>query len=553
MTKTNDVELLFNNFKTKLYKAHGDKYSVVSESSEYKTGVSILKFKCNVHNCEYEAKPRYVVKSPTGRCNLCEKEINFNSFVERATKVHGDKYTYEFEKYLGMHKPMQIGCNLHGHFLKAPIAHVDGQGCTFCSKVEESRLNFRNISSKIKDKHAGKYILVSSPDDYTDLRCFVTARCEKHGEYTAKAGGVLTSRTGLCQQCALDEEANNFITKAKEMHGDKYSYKPEDYKSSRDYMEILCNTHKTVFKQRPSAHLQGQGCPECGQISAILNMSKTQDEFIESLQKIYGNTYDYSRVNYTGAFNKVEIVCKKHGSFLIAANNALSKRANSLCIKCNKELNLTVRGKAFIEKSTELHAGKYDYSEVVYKGNKTRVKLRCKIHDHDFYTIPNKHMTSLAGCPICAKETMNRWTINAVMKNKQSFDRRNGSCYLFKISNASEAYYKVGFTSLTPKERCSQINAELTDYTCDVISSFSGTLTNAIKLEKVLHNIYKYKRYSNIPIDFGGKTELFALSQEDIEMVVSVFKNIDTHILDCIVSSQIGNEVIVKIKETYGK
>ena len=548
MTKTNDVELLFNNFKTKLYKAHGDKYSVVSDVSDYKTGASILKFKCNVHGNEYEAQPRYVVKSLTGRCPLCEKEINFNSFVERAIKIHGDKYTYEFEKYLGMAKPMQIGCKLHGYFPKAPSAHLEGQGCTFCSKENENKQNLSNIKNKIEEKHGNKYIILSSPEDYRTINSKLLIRCYKHGEYKASASGVLNSKTGTCTQCALEEEANNFISKAVELHGEKYSYRPEDYISSRDYMSIKCNKHGTIFKQRPSAHLQGQNCPECGRGASASKIMMPEETVISKLRDIFGDTYDYSKIVYAGVFDKVEIVCRKHGPFWIVPNNALNCKRGGICIKCNAELKAEEAAKSFVTNATKLFGDIYDFSDVVYKNNRVPVNIRCKVHDEWFSVKPNSLLSKGTGCSICGKSRMSRWDISTVLRNKRVFCGKDGSCYLFRIQTSDTVYHKIGFTSLKTKKRLNMIVKELPDCDCSIVGEYKGTLINSIKLEKVLHQMFYNNWCDNHSLVFGGKTEIFNLNEADIVKVLSIFRNIDTSILDQITTNRIPKMLLENIK-----
>ena len=46
-------------------------------------------------------------------------------------------------------------------------------------------------------------------------------------------------------------------------------------------------------------------------------MKKTTQQFIIEARKIHGNKYDYSKVVYTGAMDKVCIICPEHGEFLI--------------------------------------------------------------------------------------------------------------------------------------------------------------------------------------------------------------------------------------------
>ena len=50
----------------------------------------------------------------------------------------------------------------------------------------------------------------------------------------------------------------------------------------------------------------------------VEHMSKrlTTEEFIEKARKIHGDKYDYSKVEYKSATEKVIIICPIHGEFL---------------------------------------------------------------------------------------------------------------------------------------------------------------------------------------------------------------------------------------------
>lgn len=56
----------------------------------------------------------------------------------------------------------------------------------------------------------------------------------------------------------------------------------------------------------------------------------------------------------------------------------------------------------FIKKATEIHDGKYDYSQVVYVKSSENVKIICPIHG-EFEQTPNKHLQG-RGCPKCGRE-----------------------------------------------------------------------------------------------------------------------------------------------------
>lgn len=53
-----------------------------------------------------------------------------------------------------------------------------------------------------------------------------------------------------------------FIKKSREVHGDKYDYSKVEYKSVRDKVCIICPDH-SEFYQKAGSHLDGRGCPKC--------------------------------------------------------------------------------------------------------------------------------------------------------------------------------------------------------------------------------------------------------------------------------------------------
>lgn len=61
----------------------------------------------------------------------------------------------------------------------------------------------------------------------------------------------------------------------------------------------------------------------------------------------------------------------------------------------------------FIEKAKKIHGSKYDYSNVVYKGNKIHVEIICPEHG-PFWQRPDSHVVRGQGCPFCGLEKKNR-------------------------------------------------------------------------------------------------------------------------------------------------
>ena len=70
-----------------------------------------------------------------------------------------------------------------------------------------------------------------------------------------------------------------FISKAKAVHGDRYDYSKVEYVNNQTPVKIVCPIHGG-FIQKPSNHLHGNGCQQCGH-AAIMARSRallTQEE-----------------------------------------------------------------------------------------------------------------------------------------------------------------------------------------------------------------------------------------------------------------------------------
>ena len=105
-----------------------------------------------------------------------------------------------------------------------------------------------------------------------------------------------------------------FIIKARTIHGNKYNYSKVSFHKMSERVEINCPIHGSFF-QSPTKHLLKRGCPKC----AIANRAEKQrgniDDFITAARAVHGNRYDYSKVNYINANTEVCIICPEHGEF----------------------------------------------------------------------------------------------------------------------------------------------------------------------------------------------------------------------------------------------
>ena len=185
-------------------------------------------------------------------------------FILEAKQAHGDKYDYSLSEYINGHTKIKIICPRHGVFWQEASSHLRGCGCKKC----------------------------------------------------AVFGGTKRKLT-----------TEQFIERAKQIHGDEYDYSKVNYIDKTTKICIICRKHGE-FWQRPSDHLDGYGCLECARESRKL----TTEEFIKRAQEIHGNKYDYSKVNYIDNKTKVCVICPKHGEFWQTPGNHIGNKQE--CPEC---------------------------------------------------------------------------------------------------------------------------------------------------------------------------------------------------------------------------
>ena len=128
----------------------------------------------------------------------------------------------------------------------------------------------------------------------------------------------------------------------------------------------------------------------------------TTKECIKKFKKIHGKKYNYSKVLYKFIKEKVEIICPIHGPFFQTPFNHLQGKGCKLCgyIVVSKKQSSNI--KEFIKKAKKIHKNKFDYSNVNYINNTTKVKITCKKHG-PFFQTPNNHLQG-NGCLKCQPE-----------------------------------------------------------------------------------------------------------------------------------------------------
>lgn len=266
-------------------------------------------------------------------------------------------------------------------------------------------MNTQEFIEKAKKVHGDRYDY--SKVNYVNSNTNVIVTCPKHGEFPVLPSNHL--KGCLCRECANEESrmtTEQFIEKAKTVHGDKFDYSKVNYVNNRTKVLIGCSIHG-YFPQQPKTHLSGGGCRECGLVEMGLKGRTGTEEFIRRAKACHDVEYDYSKVDYQGNNIPVIIGCPVHGDFPMTPHQFLK---GSNCPKCSPRARLTKE--EFIRRSREVHGDKYDYSMVEYIDNSTNVNIICHEkysngNEHGaFPQVPTAHFAG-SGCPICGKRYKN--------------------------------------------------------------------------------------------------------------------------------------------------
>ena len=263
-------------------------------------------------------------------------------FIIKAIKVHGHKFNYTKVEYKGSHSKVWIVCPEHGEFEQSPTNHLSGNGCPDCAaKYFRGKYRLTTLETFLKqaeDIHQGKYDY--SKVEWKNTSSPITIICSIHGEFSQVPQNHIRLKCG-CRKCGREITKSKlskynteyFVENAIKMHGDKYSYVNSKCFNATDKVDIECTIHG-VFPQPANQHLQGHGCPKCNFDQMASDRSMGKENFIIRSKELFGDKFDYSKVEYNNGQTNVILKCKTHGEFKVRPNAHLSKKSG--CPICNE-------------------------------------------------------------------------------------------------------------------------------------------------------------------------------------------------------------------------
>ena len=314
------------------------------------------------------------------------QKLTKDEFINRSKKIWGDRYDYSNVNYYSSNVPVKIKCLKHDNeFQQRPANHLNGsQGCKYCVEKPDRSLTLSDFVKKSHDVHGNKY-------DYNKVvmgkkntqKVIIT--CPKHGDFLQSVASHL--KGSGCRVCDLENRTmspDEFISKSKEKHGDRYDYSNVNYINNKTPVHIICPIHGD-FLQKPANHLLGKDCPKCGNNKKGQG-SMTRDEFILRAKEKHGDKYTYDNVIMGKRVHddKVLITCPIHGDFLQSPWNHINGAG---CPECKESRGETEIGKLLKLFNVEFKK-QHTFNDCV---NTKEGDRRCKKLLFDFF-IPSKNV-----------------------------------------------------------------------------------------------------------------------------------------------------------------
>lgn len=186
-----------------------------------------------------------------------------DQFIARAHRKHGDRYDYSQVEYVTNETKVIIQCQDHGPFTQEPRHHISGAGCPYCKSAATIRRLIHDTTQFIQQArivHGDTYDY--SRVNYQRAALKVEIICKAHGPFWQTPNNHLSRRSG-CPKCAGKFLTTpEFIDKAREVHGDRFSYEHTNYQTIKGNVIITCKKHGD-FSQPAESHLIGNGCIKC--------------------------------------------------------------------------------------------------------------------------------------------------------------------------------------------------------------------------------------------------------------------------------------------------
>jgi len=211
----------------------------------------------------------------------------------------------------------------------------------------------------------------------------------------------------------MKKTTEQFISEANKVHNNKYDYSKTEYINAHSNIIVICYLHKE-FEIKAYAHLNKQGCRQCGYLNRKIPHKKTTEQFLKQLPW----NYDFSKTEYVNKQTKVKYNCNKHGE-IEQYPTLLLKHGCPYCSGRGISKHSQI---SFINIANAVHDYKYDYTKTNFVRMSDDVTIVCKIHG-EFIQRAGNHIHLKNGCPQCVYcQTSSKEQINLTNYIKSNYN-----------------------------------------------------------------------------------------------------------------------------------
>jgi hypothetical protein len=225
-------------------------------------------------------------------------------YIRRVLERNPDnasKYEYHLVDYTNAQNKVTVVCKRHGSWDVNANSHIRGTQCPLCCR--NTKKTKESVIKQAKDTHNGLY---NYPDfEYVNVFQKISIHCEQHGLFTQTIHNHLQGQGCPKCSCRFKYTTEDFIAKAKTVHGDLYSYERSVFVDSKQKMLITCKIHSD-FLQSSSDHIQGRGCPTCRKNTSKGSLSiRSVIKRLHNYEGINSNLYFIEINTPTGVVYKI--------------------------------------------------------------------------------------------------------------------------------------------------------------------------------------------------------------------------------------------------------
>ena len=195
--------------------------------------------------------------------------------------------------------------------------------------------NTRKTTKEMQDELSAKFPNLRLIGEYEQANKKMLIHCDDCGyEWEAVPRSVMHSKHG-CLKCGLRKSQ---IEKSFERFKQSVNLDQWEILEYKDASNITLACKKCGWIRKTNANnIKRFGCKRCSSLEATKDQRLTTEIFIQRAQKVHGNKYDYSKVNYINYHTPVEIICSEHGSFWQRPGKHLSGQNCPLCLESRGE------------------------------------------------------------------------------------------------------------------------------------------------------------------------------------------------------------------------